>query len=462
MEELAIQFREEPIITFAILLAIILIIPPVFERLKLPGLLGLLLAGVILGPNVLHVVSAKSETMELLSDIGLVYLMFVAGLEIDLEQFNKVKDRAATFGGFTFLFPLIMGVLVGRLFGFGWNASVLLGSIFSSHTLLAYPIVSRLGVVSNEAVTITIGATIITDIGALLVLAVCVGINTGDFSLFKLITLLVSLLLYSGVILFGFDRLGKEFFERSGDEEGNQFLFILLVVFLSALGAELIGVEKIVGAFLAGIAVNEVLGESPVKEKVVFVGSVLFIPIFFVDLGLIIDINSFLSSLSSIGLVVAISGGLLLGKFIAAYGIKWLYGYSWDQALTMWSLSIPQVAATLAATLVGYRVGLLTLEVLNSVVVLMVITSTLGTLLTKKFASGLVLPGASSEEISYPWTPEMFSDRFKVMVPVYNPNTEQYLVELASLLARHESGEILPLAVATAHMHMDAKSWQMN
>jgi Kef-type K+ transport system membrane component KefB len=286
MEELFAYLREEPIATFAIMLAIILIIPPLFEKLKLPGLLGLLLAGLIVGPNVLHVVSIESESMELLSDIGLVYLMFVAGLEIDIEQFNRTKDRAATFGAFTFFFPLIIGALIGRFFGLGWNASILLGSIFSSHTLLAYPIVSRLGVVGNEAVTVTIGATIITDIGALLVLAVCVGVNTGEFSLIKLLTLLIVLLIYSSIVLFGFDRLGKLFFERSGDEEGNQFLFILLAVFLASLGAQLIGVEKIVGAFLAGLAVNEVLGESPVKEKVVFIGSVLFIPIFFVDIGL--------------------------------------------------------------------------------------------------------------------------------------------------------------------------------
>ena len=176
--------------------------------------------------------------MKLLSDIGLVYLMFVAGLEIDMALFRKTKYRSAGFGTFTFLVPLIVGTIVGRIFGFGWNASILIGSLFASHTLLAYPIVSRLGVVGNEAVTVTIGATIFTDIGSLLVLAVCIGINRGNFTIVSFITLLGSLIIYSAIVLFGFDWAGRQFFRRTGDDEGNQFLFVLLAVFLAALGAE--------------------------------------------------------------------------------------------------------------------------------------------------------------------------------------------------------------------------------
>lgn len=284
MEHLS-EVLKEPIVPFAVLLAVILTVPILFERLRLPGLVGLLAAGVALGPNGLHLLHTKLPAMQLLSDIGLLCLMFVAGLEVDIAQFRKKKHRSAGFGSLTFLMPMIAGTLVGRLFGFDWNASILIGSLLASHTLLAYPIVSRLGVVGNEAVIVTIGATIFTDIGALLVLAVCVGIHAGDFTIVKLLTLLVSLIVYTAVVLFGFDWAGREFFRRTGDREGNQFLFVLLAVFLASLGAQLIGVEKIIRAFLAGLAVNDVVGEGPVKEKVVFVGNVLFIPIFFVDLG---------------------------------------------------------------------------------------------------------------------------------------------------------------------------------
>lgn len=451
----------EPIVPFAILLVVILVVPIIFERLKLPGLVGLLAAGVVLGSNGLNLFQNDSPTMELLSDIGLVYLMFVAGLEVDMKQFRRTRNRSIGFGTFTFLVPLIFGTIVGRTFGFGWNASVLIGSLFASHTLLAYPIISRMGVINNEAVIVTIGATIFTDIGALLVLAVCVAIHAGEFTAFQFLTLLGSLIVYSAVVLIGFDWAGKEFFRRSGEEEGKQFLFVLLAVFLAAVGAQLIGVEKIIGAFLAGLAVNDVVGEGPVKEKVLFVGSVLFIPIFFVDLGLLIDIPAFIASISNIWLTLAIVVGLISSKFIAAVLAKLVYRYNWQECLTMWSLSVPQVGATLAATLVGYRAGLLTEGVLNSVIVLMLVTATLGPLITSRVAVGLTTFAASNEIV--PETTSTYLDnkaaqntRFTVVVPVYNPDTEQYLIEMAALMASQVQGRLVPLAIATAAAHMDA------
>lgn len=448
----------EPIVSFAILLAVILIVPLLFEKFRLPGLLGLLVAGVCLGPNGLDVLNSESETMKLLSDIGLVYLMFVAGLEVDLAQFKATKNRSMGFGFLTFIVPLITGTAVGFVFGFGWNPAILIGSLFASHTLLAYPIVSRLGVVKNEAVTVTIGATIFTDIGALLVLAVCVGIHEGDFSTLSLIRLLTLLAVYSSLILFGFSWLGREFFRRSGDEEGNQFLFVLLVVFISALGAEVIGVEKIVGAFLAGLAVNSAIGEGPVEEKVIFVGNVLFIPIFFVDLGLLINLPAFLKSLGAIGMAITIVIGLISSKFGAAFIARWLYRYSWREMITMWSLSMPQVAATLAATLVGYRAGLLTEDVLNSVIVLMLVTATIGPIITARSAIGLVPYEAARLEpqnLLPDWDEETTERTLTVVVPVYNPQTERYLIEMAALLVKNQTGQIVPLAVTTAHVHMD-------
>ncbi|MEB3181369.1 MAG: cation:proton antiporter [Nostocaceae cyanobacterium] len=448
----------EPIVPFAILLLVIFFVPMLFERLQLPGLVGLLCAGVVLGDNGLNILQSDSQTMKLLSDIGLVYLMFVAGLEVDMEQFRRTRNRSLGFGSFTFLIPMIVGTTVGKCFGFDWNGSILIGSLFASHTLLAYPIVSRLGVVNNEAVTVTIGATIFTDISALLVLAVCVAVHAGDFSIFRLISLLIALTIYAIVVLVGFDWAGKEFFRRSGDDEGNQFLFVLLAVFLAAVGAQLIGVEKIVGAFLAGLAVNDAVGEGPVKEKVVFVGTVLFIPIFFVDLGLLIDLPAFIKSVSTIALTLAIVVGLIVSKFLAAWLTKLIYRYNWQEMLTMWSLSIPQVGATLAATLVGYRVGLLNDGVLNSVIVLMLVTSTLGPLITSRVAVGLT-PSVSEPELEAQppyWEQAPSQQSFTIIVPVYNPQTEQHLIEMAALLARHDQGRIVPLAIATASVHMDA------
>ncbi|WP_414569667.1 cation:proton antiporter [Nostoc sp. CCY 9925] len=458
-----------PIIAFTILLIVIFTIPPIFERLRLPGLVGLLLAGIILGQNGLKLLNPESETIKLLSDIGKLYLMFVAGLEIDLEQFKKTRNRSIGFGGLTFLVPLIAGIIVGRLFNFSWNSSVLIGSLLASHTLLAYPIVSRLGVVTNEAVTVTIGATIFTDTGALLVLAICVGIHGGEFSALSLAMLLGGLAIYSVVVLFGFDWAGKEFFRRSGDEQSNQFLFILLALFLASVGAQIIGVEKIVGAFLAGLAVNDVLGRSPVKEKIEFIGSVLFIPCFFVDMGLLINIPAFIKTLSSVWLTVAIVLALIGSKFIAAFLAKLLYRYNTAELLTMWSLSLPQVAATLAATLVAYQSlnpageRLINEGVLNSVIVLMLVTAILGPVITARVASSLQLQETDFETDSLAtwWggnegeLAEKKEDSFTVVVPIYNPQTQRYLIEMAALLASHESGKIVPLAITKAHIQMD-------
>ncbi|MEB3224798.1 MAG: cation:proton antiporter [Synechococcus sp.] len=445
---------ENPIFTFILLLLVSLTIPPIFERLNLPGLVGLLFAGIILGENALGLLDSNSETMVLFSEVGKIYLMFVAGLEINLEEFRKTQDRSVGFGFLTFIVPLLMGTAIGLVFDFSWNASILIGSLLASHTLLGYPIINRLGILNNESVTVTIGATIFTDIAALLVLAICVSIHQGDFSTASLVLQLALLVGYGALVLFGLSWLGKEFFQRNGDEEGNQFLFILLAVFLASVGAQLINVDKIVGAFLAGLAVNDVVGKSPVEEKIEFVGSNLFIPFFFVGMGLLLDIPKFVNNLLyEFPLTFSIVAGLLLSKFIAAAIAKQLYRYSWAEALTMWSLSIPQVAATLAAALVGFRVGVLSESVFNAVIVLMLVTSMLGPVLTRRF--GRLLPSTGQKMPTSPVKLPQLTEQFKVVVPIANPNTRDYLLEAAGLIARIRQGIVMPVSIVTGHVHMD-------
>ncbi|MFE4104745.1 cation:proton antiporter domain-containing protein [Almyronema epifaneia] len=448
----------EPITTFVLLLAIVLVTPPVFERLKLPGLVGLLAAGVLFGGSGLGWLTADSETMSLFSEIGKIYLMFVAGLEIDLVLFQKTRNRSMGFGFLTFALPLVGGIAIGLLFGFGWLAAVLIGSLLASHTLLAYPIVQRLGVVGDEAVTVTVGATIFTDIGSLLVLAICLGISQGDFSTLKLLTLLGSLGLYAIAVLFGLKQLGQAFFRRTGKDEGNQFLFVMLSVFLCALVAQLIGVENIIGAFLAGLAINSVIGDGPVKEKTEFLGSVLFIPLFFVNMGLLLDLSAFESILSFIELPLLVVGVLLVTKLMATLGARQLFGYSWPQTWTMWSLSIPQVAATLAAALVGYEAEIINSQVFNSIILLMLVTAILGPLVTANAAQRLAVQETFDEGELLDWLPPPsdIPESFAVVVPVYNPNTERSLIELAATVAQYENGRVIPLAIALAQPQMDS------
>ncbi|NJN72019.1 MAG: universal stress protein [Limnothrix sp. RL_2_0] len=443
-----------PLFSFTLLLLVSLTVPPIFERINLPGLVGLIFAGIVFGQNALGLLDANSETMILLSNIGKIYLMFVAGLEINLAEFRKSQQRSLGYGLLTFAVPLLTGVSIGLMFNFGWNAAILIGSLLASHTLLGYPIINRLGKLNNESVTVTIGATIFTDISALFVLAICVSVHQGEFSISSLLLQVLLLFGYSALVLFGLSWLGREFFQRNGDEEGNQFLFILLAVFLSAVGAQLINVEGIIGAFLAGLAVNDVVGRSPVEEKIEFVGSILFIPFFFVGMGLLLDIPAFVDNLIyEFPLTVAIVLGLLFSKFLAAAIAKYFYRYTWAETLTMWSLSVPQVAATLAAALVGFRVGVITEAVFNAVIVLMLTTSILGPILTERFGRQIAVPTVDLAE-SLLLLP-VDASQLKIVVPIANPDTTGYLMEAADLLLRERTGMILPLSIVPAHGQMD-------
>jgi Kef-type K+ transport system membrane component KefB/nucleotide-binding universal stress UspA family protein len=453
---------ENPLVAFTTLLFVSLTLPPIFERLRLPGLVGLLLAGVILGPSGVGLLDPSGEIEKLFSDLGKVYLMFVAALEIDLKEFSRNRDRSLIFGSLTFAVPLIGGLMLGRATGAGWNSAVLLGSLLASHTLLAYPIVMRLGVSRDASVTVTVGATIFTDIAALLVLAVCVSIQGGDFSPLSLTLQILALGLYATGVLFGLDWAGKLYFRRTGDDQGNKFLFILVAVFLSAVGAQLISIDKVVGAFLAGLAVNDVVGDGPVKEKVEFFGGVLFIPFFFICMGLLLDVPVFLEAITDrLGVTLGIVVTLFVTKFLAAAIAGLIFRYGWVQILTMWSLSLPQVAATLAAALVGLQVGLISPPVFNAVIVLMLVTSLAGSILTSTWARRLPLPPPSPP----PVTPEQWANwphcdlptdqPSTVVVPISNPSTQRYLIEMAALIAQHEGWQIVPLAIAPAHIHMD-------
>jgi Kef-type K+ transport system membrane component KefB/nucleotide-binding universal stress UspA family protein len=457
---------DSPIMAFTVLLLVTLTIPPIFERLRVPGLVGLLAAGVLLGPSVIGLLDPAGEVETLLSDVGKIYLMFVAGLEIDLRDFKKTRNRSLGFGLATFAIPLTAGLLLSRAFGFDWVAAVLVGSLLASHTLLAYPIVMRLGVTKEESVTATVGATIFTDIGALLVLAMCVAADAGDFSAQMVITQLLLLAVFSMAVLVGLDWAGKQYFRQNGDKEGNQFLFVLAAVFLAAVGSQLINVDKIVGAFLAGLAVNDVVGNGPVKEKVEFVGGVLFIPFFFICMGLLLDVQVFMESLTTnLAFTVALVGVLITSKFLAAVVVKPFFGYGWHQTFTMWSLSLPQVAATLAAALVGLQQGIISALEFNAVIVMMLITSVLGPLLTSRFAGRLITPKLGKVESGSLWFDygptaitshdPTISGPFTVVVPIYNPITQRYLIEMAALLANHEGGQMIPVTVTRAQVHMD-------
>jgi Kef-type K+ transport system membrane component KefB len=393
-----ILFAEEPVVQLpllvrcAIIMAIFLLMPPLCRRLRVPAVVGLLLAGVALGPSGLYALPKVDPVAEFFSDVGKLLLMFFAGLEIDLTQFRRTAGRSLVFGLLTFSIPQVVGTGVGLLAGYGWLAAVLIGSLMASHTLLGFPIVQRMKLVTDEAVAVTIGGTILTDLTSLLVLAVCLPIHSSGFSTSAFVLQIGEMVGYVLLVLFVLSPLGRWLLDRMRDSKDKQIVLVLLIIALTGFGAEAINLEPIIGAFLAGLATNRALSHGEVKEELEFLGNTLFIPMFFISIGFLIDVQVFVQTLvTRIGMVAGIVGGLIAAKYLAAYLTQRLFGYSHCQGQLIWSLSLPQVAATLATAIVAYQtmnaagVRLIDEPVINTVLVLVVVTSVLGPVLTEHF-----------------------------------------------------------------------------
>ena len=452
------HLMHHPLGIFAQLVAISVLIPPLTRRLRLPDLVGLLAAGVLVGPHVLHWIDAKSETITLLSDIGAIYLLFTVGLEIDLEEFNRVKRRSVTFGALIFVLGVGTGFGIGQIFGFPLVPSLLLGALMATHTPLGYPIVRSYGAQRDESVIVSVGSTIFTDIAALLLLAVALGLGKGNLTPSSFTALLISIGVFACVVVLGIRMIGRHLWMRNVIDENRVFLAVLLTLFVASLGAELAGVEKIVGAFLAGLAVNSVLPEGKVKEQVIFVGGALFIPIFFIHLGLLLDLGSLADSISNIEFTALMLTGALGCKALAAVIAGRWFRYSPNQIMLMWSLAMPKVAATLATAFIGFQAGLLDSTVLNAVLAVMVVTATLGPTLTTRSVVALMEPnerspfGTTGLDVDQEVPGEVVRRPLKVLVPVANPDTELSLLKLAARLSQGEgdhSGQLLPLALVS-------------
>jgi Kef-type K+ transport system membrane component KefB len=374
------------------MMAIFLLMPALCRRARMPAVVGLLLAGVVLGPSCLNALPKADPVAEFFSEVGKLLLMFFAGLEIDLSQFRRTAGRSLAFGFLTFSIPQIVGIAIGLLAGYGWLAAVLIGSLMASHTLLGFPIVQRMKLVTDEPVAVTIGGTILTDLTSLLVLAVCLPIHSSGFSTSAFVLQIVEMVAYILLVFFGLSALGRWLLKRLGDSKDKQVVLILMIVAVAGYGAEAINLEAIIGAFLAGLAINQAVSEGEAKEELEFLGNTLFIPMFFVSIGFLIDLKVFVETLvNRIGLVVGIVGGLIASKYLAAILTQRLYRYSHCQGGLIWSLSLPQVAATLATAIVAYEcknsagVRLIDEPMINTVLVLVVVTSLMGPLLTEHY-----------------------------------------------------------------------------
>ncbi|MBD2138654.1 cation:proton antiporter [Anabaena sp. FACHB-1237] len=459
------QFWRQYIFPFAILLLVILVVHKVVEKLKLPGLVALVTAGIALGSSGWHLLESSSPMISLLSNIGLDYLIFITALEFDLQLFRYDKLPVLIFTIFTLILSLTGGILLGKFLNLSHINSIFIGISIAAYTPLAYPLISGWGVLKSHAVKVTMTASLITNLASLIILVLCIKFDHfPNFEINYLISKLIGIAIYLLLILVGLNFLGQEFFKHIGDYDDRKFVFVILSIFISVLGAELIGIEKILGLFLAGLAINATLGDGAVKEKLLFIGNVVFIPIFFVCLGLKIDVNTIINNHQIITLAILMFFSLFITKFIAALFTKLFYRYQWTETLMMWSLSIPVVGIILTVAMEGLRVGLLSTELFYSMIILMLMTSVFSLWLTSKL--GLCLTNTFvNQSVNQSININLFvpqqkleNENFTVIVPLYNPQNQQNLMEMAALLSKPCQGKVIPLAIAHATAKMNTKN----
>lgn len=379
---------EDPLLKFLIELIIILCIPLLLNKIKVPHLLGLIIAGALIGPNGFGVLSRDSSVV-VTGTTGLLYIMFLAGLEIDMADFKKNKWKSIIFSFYTFAVPFILGLVGGYyILGFSLLTSVLFASLFSSHTLIVYPMVSGLGIAKNLAVNITVGGTMITDVLSLLVLAVVVGMSQGEVGTAFWVKLSVSMILFGLIVLLVFPIIARWFFKNVEDKI-SQYLFVIVMIYLAALLAELAGIESIIGAFFAGLALNRLIPHtSSLMNRVEFVGNAIFIPFFLISVGMLIDFSAFIQSWETLWVAAIMLFASVGGKYFAAILTKKTFKLTNDEGQLIFGMSSASAAATLASVMVGYNIiigendlgepiRLLNDHVLNGSILLILISCTI-------------------------------------------------------------------------------------
>jgi Kef-type K+ transport system membrane component KefB len=426
-----------PVLAFLLILTVILLAPILLNKLKIPHLLGLIIAGAIIGPKGINLLERDSSIV-LSGTAGLLYIMFLAGLEIDLNDFKKNSRKSLVFGIYTFVIPMLIGTMAGYfLLQLPLLSSVLLASMFASHTLIAYPLVSKMGVAKNTAVNITVGGTVITDTLALLVLAIVVGMTEGDVGAVFWTRLTISIVVFGLIVLFVFPMIGRWFLKKFEDNV-TQFIFVLLMMYNGAMLAEIAGLEPIIGAFLTGLALNKLIPHtSALMNRIEFVGNAIFIPFFLIGVGMLIDYRAFFKDWETLKVAGVMISAACISKFIAAWLTQKTFRFSADQRKLIFGLSNAQAAATLAAVLVGYNIiigqtptgepiRLLSESILNGTILMILVTCTIASFVAQKGAINLALAENENKEDDDKTGEE-------ILIPLNNIELTDGLIELAIL-----------------------------
>ena len=440
---------ENPVLIFSLILFIILLSPILLRRLNIPGIIGLIIAGVVIGPHGFNIL-AKNSAVDLFSTIGLLYIMFIAGLELDMNEFKANRNKSLLFGLFTFIFPLGIGFPVCYyLLGYNFNASLLTASMFATHTLVAYPIVSKLGVSKNQAVAVTVGGTILTDTAVLITLAVIVGNSQGNLNQEFWIRLGVSFVIFSTIMFLIIPRIAKWFFRKLESEKHSHYIFVLSIVFLAAFLAEVAGLEPIIGAFVAGLALNKLIPHSSaLMNRIDFIGNSLFIPFFLISVGMIVNVSVILSGPMAFIVAGTLSVVALFGKWFAALFTQLVFNYSKTQRQLIFGLSSAHAAATLAVILVGYKAGILDENIMNGTIILILITCIVATFATEKAAKKIVIESKNDTD---GLVRANGVQNEHILLPISNISNIEKLLELAIFIKDKKSANPISILSVVAN-----------
>ncbi len=428
MNLLEIKFPlQDPVPIFTIVLFIILLAPILLRKLRIPSIIGLILAGMAIGDHGFNLIAKGS--IDLFGKAGLLYIMFLAGLELDMAEFKKNKYKSLVFGVFTFAIPLGLGFLLCyQWLHFNFMGSLLVSSMFATHTLVAYPLASRMGITKNEAVTVTVGGTIITDTAVLLILAVITGSVDGELNQAFWFKLSGSFLLFAFGVLFGFPFIGRWFFKKIKDDQTTHFIFVFAMVFLAAWLAELAGIEGIIGAFLAGLALNQLIPHtSALMNRIEFTGNAIFIPFFLISVGMLVDLKVLLKGPDALIIAGALTGMAVATKWLAAFITQKIFRYSATQRNVIFGLSTSHAAATIAVILIGYNIGLIDENVLNGTIILILITCMVGSFVTANAGKRLAISEADK-------LPETINQQERLMIPVMDNEKIEGLLDFAVMI----------------------------
>jgi Kef-type K+ transport system membrane component KefB len=390
---------KNPVLLFSLLLFIILLSPILLRKARIPNIIGLIISGVIIGPKGLGIIGenamAQEGSIKLFSTIGLLYIMFIAGLELDLNRFRKQINKSLIFGGLTFIIPLGLGYpICSEILHLSPLASLLTASMFATHTLVSYPIISKYGLSKHSSVAITVGGTILTDTAVLIILAIISSAEKGNLDFGFWVTLITSLSIFSAIMFLLIPRIAKWFFSKLDSEKTSQYIFVLSVLFFSAFLAEVAGVEGIIGAFVAGLVLNRLIPASSIlMNRIEFIGNSLFIPFFLIFVGMVVDYRAFFNGTWPLIIAAVLTAFAIFSKWLAALVTQWIFKMSNNERQIIFGLSTSHAAATLAIIMVGYNNGngILDINIVNGTVILILFTCMTSSFVTEAAGKKLLI-----------------------------------------------------------------------